>query len=48
MQIFSACHGGVGLTKVLDGEQLKQSLVFLDKAVSNAFPLKLAFPCHEL
>lgn len=28
MQISSACHGAFGLTKVLDGEQLKQSLGF--------------------
>ena len=48
MLIFSACHGGVGLTKALDGEQLKQSLLFLNNAVSNAFPLKLAFCCHKL
>lgn len=30
-------------TKVLDGEQLKQSLEFLDKAVSNSFSLNWPF-----
>lgn len=34
---------GCSFTKVLDGEQLKQSLGFLDKAVSNAFSLNWPF-----
>lgn len=48
MQIFSACPGGGGLAEIPYGEQLKQSLDLLDNAVSNVFPLKLAFHCHKL
>lgn len=41
VDLFSV--SGCSFTKVLDGEQLKQSLGFLDKAVSSAFSLNWPF-----